>query len=114
MDVGSARTLPPDLMDQTAGSCVNLVADNPWRLPVPKTSKAKFETIDKTDPLELFGNQFGNPKDKAMTHLVIFNVASLDPLIYGQQKAYFTISTKEALFTISTYHNQIVNSAFYG
>ena len=59
MDVGSARTLPPDLMDQTAGFCVDLVADNPWRLPVPKTSKAKFETIDKTDLLELFGNQFG-------------------------------------------------------
>ena len=59
MDVGSARTLPPDLINQTAGSCVNLAADNPWRLPVPKTFKAKFETIDKTDPLELFGNQFG-------------------------------------------------------
>ena len=67
MDVRSARTLPPDLMDQTAGSCVNLAADNPWRLPVPKTSKAKFETIDKTDPLALFGNQFGIQRTRPLT-----------------------------------------------
>ena len=64
MDAASARTLAPDLIDQTFRVRVNLAADNPWRLPVPKTSKAKFETIDKTDTLELFGNQFGIQKTR--------------------------------------------------
>ena len=38
MHAASARTLPPDFIE-TGGSCVNLVEDNPWRLPVPSTSR---------------------------------------------------------------------------
>ena len=57
--MANARTLPPDITNQTGRSSVNLAGENSVEAAGANNVMAEFYTIAETGPPKLFGKQHG-------------------------------------------------------